>query len=109
MMATQFVQEGSLIDYTPSSAVAAGDVVVATDRVFVAPLAIAANKLGSLATTGVWKLPKTTGTAWTFGQKLYWNDSGDLATTSASGNKVLGYAAAAAASGDAEGLVLLGQ
>jgi predicted RecA/RadA family phage recombinase len=107
-MGTQYVQDGEFLDYTPGSAVAAGDVIVLTNRVFVAPKPIAANELGQLATRGVWRLPKTTGTAWTAGQLLYWNAAGPLVTTSASGNQIIGHAAAAAASADAEGLVLLG-
>lgn len=108
-MANQFVQEGQFLDYTPVAAVAAGAPVIVTDRVFVAPRAIAANELGSLATSGTWKLQKTTGQAWTLGQRLYWDGGTSKATSVAGALKVLGYAAAAAASGDTEGLVLLGQ
>ena len=109
-MANQFVQAGKLIDYTPSgAAVSAGQVVLCTDRVFVAPLAIADGALGSLATEGVWTIQKTTGEAWTLGQKLYWVAGTSKASTTAGSNKVMGYAAKAAASGDTEGNVLLGQ
>lgn len=108
-MANQFLQDGELLDYTPSSAVAAGDVVLLTDRVFVAPRAIPANTLGSVATCGVFQIQKTTGEAWTMGQKLYWNAGTSKATTTSSTHKVIGYAAAAAASGAVEGPVLLGQ
>lgn len=108
-MANQFVQEGNLVDYTPGSAVAAGSLVVCTDRVFFAHRAIAASELGSLTTRGVIKYAKTTGEAWTFGQKLYYAAGTDKLTTTASTNKIAGYAAAAAASGDTEGSCLLGQ
>ena len=107
-MATEYVQDGEFLDYTPGSAVAAGAVVVLTNRVFVAPKPIAANELGQLSTRGVWRLPKTTGTAWTAGAILYWDATNSLCTTSASGNQIIGHAAAAATSGAAEGLVLLG-
>lgn len=108
-MANQFVQQGERIDYTPGSAVAAGKLVLVTDRVFFAPNAIAANELGALQTTGVIQYEKTTGEAWTLGQKLYWNAGTSKLTTTSSTHKVAGYAAAAAASGDTEGLILLGQ
>lgn len=104
----KYIQAGEFIDYTPGSAVSAGDVVLVTDLPLVAPRDIAAGELGSLATKGVWELPKTTGTAWTLGQILYWNNGGTLVTTSASGNKQIGYAAAAAGSADDVGKVLLG-
>lgn len=108
-MANGFVQDGELLDYTPSSAVAAGEVVLVTDRCFVAPRAIAANEKGSLQTRGVFTIQKTTGEAWTLGQKLYWVAGTSKASTTAGSNKVLGYAAAAYASGATEGNVLLGQ
>ena len=108
-MGNQYIQDGEFLDYTPGSAVAAGEVVLLTDRVFVAPRPIAASTLGVVATRGVFNLQKTTGEAWTQGQKLYWAAGTSKVTTTASTNKVIGYAAAAAASGDTEGKVLLGQ
>ena len=108
-MASQFIQDGELLDYTAGgSAVAAAQIIAGTDRAFVAPRAIAANSLGSIATSGVFQLPKATGTAWTLGQKLYYDSSEDEVVTDSGANKVIGYAAAGAASGAAEGLVLLG-
>ena len=107
-MANRYKQAGEFIDYTPGSAVAAGEVVVVTDRVFIAPRAIAANVLGELATCGVWTMDKTTGEAWTLGQTLYWNAAGAKVTTTASTHKIIGHAAAAAGSAATEGDVLLG-
>lgn len=110
-MSSYYSQAGEFLDYTPGSAVAAGAVVVGTDRAVIAPRAIAAGELGQVQTTGVFKLvPKTTGTAWTFMQKLYWDAAdGEVTTLPDSGtNKVIGYAAAAAGSADATGDVLLG-
>lgn len=109
-MGNQYIQDGELIDHTPGSAIAAAGVVVGTDRAFVAPRAIAANALGSVATSGVFQLAKTTGQAWTFGQKLFWvtGTSRVSSDANAGANKVIGYAAAAAATADVEGLVLLG-
>ena len=62
-----------------------------------------------LKTTGVFTLPKATGQAWTYGAKLYWDDSNKNCTTTASGNTLIGVALAAAASGDTSGTVRLNQ
>lgn len=101
-----YVQDGDLIDYTPSSAVAAGDVVVLNDLVTVAPRPIAANKLGAVAVEGVYALPKATG-AIGQGAIVYWDATAGNVTTTATGNKRAGKAAAAAASGDATVRVLI--
>lgn len=93
-----------MIDYTPGSAVAAGAVVVLNDVPCIAHLDIAANTLGALAIgDGVYKVPKATGgaTAITQGKLVYWDDTANVATVTASGNKQLGYTTAAAADADA--------
>ena len=48
-MGAKYIQEGKNVDYTPGSAVTAGDVVVQGDLVGVAKLDIAANRQGALA------------------------------------------------------------
>lgn len=101
-----YVQDGDLIDYTPGSAVAAGDVVVLNDLVTVAPRPIAANKLGAVAVEGVFSLPKASG-AIGQGAIVYWDATAGNITTTSSGNKRAGKAAAAAASGDATVKVLI--
>jgi predicted RecA/RadA family phage recombinase len=103
-----YVQGDCLIDYTPSSAVAAGDVVVLNDLVCVAPVAIAANKLGAVAIEGVFTLPKASG-AIGQGAIVYWDATNSNITTTSSSNKRAGKAAAAAASGDTTVQVLLNQ
>jgi predicted RecA/RadA family phage recombinase len=101
------------VDYTPSSAVAAGDVVVQGELVGVAKLNIAANQLGALAVTGVFDLPKATGTgsAITAGSKVYWDAAEAVAKTdSESGaNKYLGKTIRAAGDSDTTVRVRLGQ
>jgi predicted RecA/RadA family phage recombinase len=73
-MAT-FVHDGSAIDYTPGSDVAAGAVVVQEQLVGVARTPIAANALGSLAVAGVFDFTKASGagTAIAAGKKVYWD------------------------------------
>ena len=102
----EYYADGDLIDYTPSSAVAAGDVVLVGDTVTVAPRPIAAGKLGAVAVEGVFKLPKASG-AISQGVIVYWDATAGNITTTATNNKRAGKAAAAAASGDAVVAVLL--
>lgn len=111
-MAT-FVQEGNAVDYTPSSAVAAGAVVVQGDLVGVARTPIAANALGSLAVTGVFDFPKATGagSGIAVGAKVYWKaDPGAAqADDEAGANKLIGKVVKAAADADATVRVRLSQ
>lgn len=95
------------IPYTPGSAITAGDVVVQNDLIGVAPSDIAADALGSLQVVGPgggWIFPKTAGTGLTMavGETVYWDDSSDVATTTASSHKVLGKVAVAATATDTE-------
>jgi len=103
------------IDYTPASAVYAGDVIVIGSIPFIAPRDIAANVKGSLLTEGIWKVPKETG-ALTAGDAIYWHTTGNpdngtagtgAANGTASGGYLMGVAVADAASGDDYVYVLL--
>lgn len=80
-----FRQRGDAIDYTPSEAVNAGDVVVLNDLAGVAKLDIKAGELGALALTGVYAVTKATGsgTAIAPGVKVYLDTTGQVATTDA--------------------------
>ena len=77
MATAQFIHDGDSIDYTPGSAVDAGDVVVQDDLIGIAKLDIAAGQLGALAVVGVFDVPKDTGggTDIDAGAKLWWNDT----------------------------------
>lgn len=108
-----FAHDGVAIDYTPSSDVAAGDVVVQGDLIGVARTPIAANTPGSLAVVGVFDFPKTTGTGTGIaaGTKTYWDATAKKATADdeTGTNKLLGKAVKAAADGDAAVRVRLSQ
>ena len=104
-----FVQDGCAIDYTPGSAVAAGDVVVQVDLVGVVKRPLAANELGALALTGVFDFSKATNVAYTVGTILYWDDTNNLVTTTATGNKQIGKVVRAAATTDPTVRVRLSQ
>ena len=95
-----FKQEPGTWPYTPSSAVAAGDVVVLTDGIAVASRPIAANTLGAVEVEGVFTVPKAA-EALTLGAVVYWNTTNSNVTATATGNKRAGKVATAAVSGDA--------
>ncbi len=103
MAQATFVHDGEAIDYTPGTAVAAGDVVVIGELVGVAKSPIAANALGALAVRGVFDFAKATGggTAISVGANCYWDDTNNVATTTATGNKLIGKCVKAAADADA--------
>lgn len=101
----------SPVDYTPSVAVVAGQVVCVGNTLGVAALPIAADAMGSLHTEGVGDGAKVTG-AWTDGQRIYWDPTGDPVggtagtgafTTTAAGGKFVGYEVGAATSGATTG------
>ena len=99
-----FVHDGDAIDYTPGSAVSAGDVVVQGDLIGIAKLDIAADALGALAVKGVFDFPKASGdsTAIAAGAKVYW-DAGDSEAkedAEAGANKYLGKVVTAATDDD---------
>lgn len=95
-----FVHDGASIDYTPGADVAAGDVVIQGDLVAVAKLDIKANKLGALATGGVFDFAKNTGVTYAVGTILYWDDAANVVTTTSAGNKQIGKVVRAAATAD---------
>ena len=109
------VSQGDNIDYTPSTAVTAGDVVVVGTMVCVAPLDIPANTLGAVAYAGVFLCPKDT-SAPAIGVAIYWNATGSpvggtagsgCATTTSAGGTLMGTTVGAALTGDAAVLVRL--
>ena len=111
MATATFIHDGSAIDYTPTSDVAAGDVVVQNDLVGIAKQPITAGALGALAVVGVFDVPKATGagTAIGAGAKVYWDAANSQATGTATGNTYMGKAVAAAGNDDATVRVRLSQ
>lgn len=96
------VAAGNRIDYTPGSAVTAGDLVILEDLVGLATEDIAASVLGSLAVEGVFRFPKN-GTAIAQGKYVYWHGADANAgpeSSTGTGDALLGKAAKAAAAGD---------
>lgn len=101
MIAT-YVQDDDYIDYTPGADLAAGAVVVQGNLVGVALHPIRANTLGALAVEGIFDVPKASGasTAIAAGVSVYWSDGAQQATTTSSGNQLMGKTAKAAGDDD---------
>lgn len=78
-MAT-YVQSGCNIDYTPTTAKTAGDVVVQNGLLGVVQTDIAANVKGSLTVEGVFRFTKATG-AMTIGQIVYFDAANNRVST----------------------------
>lgn len=107
-MQSQYIATGEMIDYTPGTAKVVGEVVVQNGLPGVVNRPIAANTLGALSVQGQHKVAKITG-AISAGNAVYWDADGDpvggtagsgAATTTSSGNTLLGYAVLAALSAD---------
>ena len=96
--ATQFVQDGKVLDYTNSGSSAIGylEIVPGTDKIFVAAEAIAVGATGGLHSEGVFELPAKAADVFTFGQKLYFSAT-DGITSTATSNVPAGFAVAAKA------------
>ena len=88
------------IDYTPSSAVGVGDVVVLGDLFCIADRPIPANVKGALSVEGAFILPKACGSAISAGTTVYWDATNNVITATAGSNKRAGNAIETAASSD---------
>lgn len=97
------ISVGMRVDYQSSSDVAVGTIILMGDLIGLADRPIPANRPGSLAIAGVFRVPKATGasTALTKGVLVYWDNTNTRATTTAGSNKVLGKVANAVADADA--------
>jgi predicted RecA/RadA family phage recombinase len=103
------VSVGYRVDYTPSSAVAVGAVVVLNKLVGIADRPLPANQLGALAISGIFLMPKATtaSSALSVGTQVYWDATNSVVTATASGNTYVGKVVAAAVDGDSTVRVLL--
>ena len=74
-MTTNAVQPGNVIDYTAGSTIASGDVVVIGNIIGVALGDIANGATGSVATRGVFTVPKVSAAVIAQGESLVWDVS----------------------------------
>ncbi len=95
-----FVQSGNVVTLpAPTGGVLSGGGMLVGSLFGVAAYDAAQGAEVECALTGIFDLPKATG-AITVGAKVYWDNTAKNVTTTASGNSLIGVAAAAAASGD---------
>jgi predicted RecA/RadA family phage recombinase len=83
--------EGDRPDYTPDADVAAGDVVLIGTIPAIAPVAIESGVKGSLAITGLYKVPQKAEII-TAGDAVYWDATGDPVTGTAGTGAATGTA-----------------
>ncbi|NEX45189.1 DUF2190 family protein [Pseudotabrizicola algicola] len=102
-----YVSSGDHFTITAAAAIVSGQMVVAGSVYGVAQESVASGADVVLVRKGIFQLPKTSAQAWTVGAKIYWDAGNAVCTTSASGNTLIGAAAAVAANPSATGLVLL--
>lgn len=91
-MATNYVQPGNILTIPAPAAVLSGGVVIAGEIKGIAQGDAASGAPVDVATRGVWELPKVAANSFALGAKVYWNGTDALATTTASGNTLLGVA-----------------
>jgi len=79
----------AMTNYTPSSAVSAGQVIVSNGQCLIAHSDIAADKGGALSApngSAFYEVSKgTTAAALTFNQIVYWDDTNNVANTATTG------------------------
>jgi len=102
-----YIQPGETITLTAPYAVSSGGGALVGAIFGVAVGDVANGAQGEFRTTGVYSLTKETGTAWAVGDLIYWDNTNRRCTKTATNNKLIGVAVAAAASGDAVGRVRL--
>ncbi len=93
-----FVQEGKILDLTPSVAVNSGVGHLFGTALFgVAVADVAANELGAFVAEGVVDIAKTSALAISVGDKLYWDATNNEVNKTTTAQQQVGVAVAAAA------------
>ena len=106
-MARNFIQPGETLTLPAPRPLASGDGFMVGAIMAVALAAAAQGAPVEGRRVGVFDVAKATGQAWTVGQKVYWDATNNVATTTAGSNALIGAATQAQASGAAIGRVLL--
>jgi predicted RecA/RadA family phage recombinase len=102
-VATNIKSKGSVLNLTMPYVRTSGQGVLVGGLFGVCLTDTASGAVGSVETHCVATLPKLTGTAWTQGARVFWDDTLKQVDTTNTSDFCIGYAAAAAASGDATG------
>ncbi|MBS1775329.1 MAG: DUF2190 family protein [Bacteroidetes bacterium] len=98
---TNFVQSSLIIHTILANTVKGGDLVVIGELAGVAVSDGDGVNLRAVHLQGVYRLPKGSST-FTQGAKVYWDATNSVTTSTASGNKLIGYAFNEVASADTE-------
>jgi predicted RecA/RadA family phage recombinase len=102
-----FLEHGDVVVVTAPETADSGEFLIVGGLRGVAQAAAASGDPVPLKLSGVFELLKATGTAWSQGDRLYWDASAKKFTKTAAGNMPVGFAWADAASGDTTGQVFL--
>ena len=98
-MATNFIQRGDNLTIPAPATVTSGAPVIAGEIVGIALGDAASGAAVDVATLGVFEIAKVAADDMSLGDVIYWNDSAELATITATDNTKLGVAVAAAGAG----------
>ena len=102
-----YVQPGDILTLTAPYDRTSGQGALVGSMFGVAVRDVLNGASGQFQTIGVFELDKTSAQAWTEGSLIYWDNTNKVATTTATSNKLIGAAVAAAANPSATGLVRL--
>lgn len=91
-MAQNYIQEGDGLKLTAPYAVSSGGGMLVGSLFSVASKMLASGESGTCFTEGCWELTKNSAEAWTVGQKIYWDDTNKVCTTTATSNTLIGCA-----------------
>lgn len=104
-----YIQPGNVMTIpAPTGGVVSGAPVISGSLVGIADATAAEGENVAVSTEGVFELAKAASQAWTLGAKIYWSAANSNCTTTASGNTLIGIAAAAADAAATLGLVKIG-
>ena len=104
-MKAVFYQDGKRIDIVQSGDIDSGDIVVIGELIGVQTNQIKKDEKGSVAVSGVFQVVKKSADTFTAGQKVYWDNTLQQATSTASGNTLMGLTVAQAGASDSNVLV----
>jgi predicted RecA/RadA family phage recombinase len=105
-----FIQEGDTLTVpAPSGGVLSGAPVIIGSLIGIAVATAALGVAVAVKTKGVFELPKVSAQAWaTLGLPIYWDATAGNATTTSSGNTLIGYNTETAANPSGVGRVRIG-
>lgn len=106
-MAKNYIQEGDTLTLTAPYAVASGGGLLVGALFAVALVSLSSGTSGSCATEGVFELAKNSAEAWTVGQKIYWDNTNKVCTTTVTSNTLIGCATEPATNPSSVGRVRL--